>query len=187
MRLVYIYGPPGVGKLTVARELAALTGFKLFHNHLAANLASSVLPNQSDAYVRLVRQVWRDTFTEAVREAVDLICTAFFHGRPEDAQFVRWMLEPIYAGGGTVVYVQLRCARDEWLRRVPNASRLALNKLVDAQAAAALADQLDVFASVPFEPHLCIVNTSVPAGAVARQIAECFSLPMLGSGAGRPL
>ncbi len=34
MRLVFIYGPPGVGKLTVARELAALTGFKLFHNHL---------------------------------------------------------------------------------------------------------------------------------------------------------
>ncbi len=38
MQLVYLYGPPGVGKLTVARELVALTGFKLFHNHLAVNL-----------------------------------------------------------------------------------------------------------------------------------------------------
>jgi hypothetical protein len=118
---------------------------------------------------------------------MDLICTAFYRGRPEDAGFVRWMLEPIYAGGSTVVSVQLRCAREEWLRRVQHASRMALSKLVDAQAAAVLADQVDVFAAVPFEPRLCIDNTSVPAGAVARQIAECFSLPVLGSGAGRPL
>ncbi len=34
MKLVFIYGPPASGKLTVARELAALTGYKLFHNHL---------------------------------------------------------------------------------------------------------------------------------------------------------
>jgi len=30
VRLVVIYGAPAVGKLTTARALAALTGFKLF-------------------------------------------------------------------------------------------------------------------------------------------------------------
>ena len=34
MKLVFIYGPPAVGKLTVAKELAALTGFKVFHNQV---------------------------------------------------------------------------------------------------------------------------------------------------------
>ena len=38
MKLVILYGPPGVGKLTVGRELAARTGFKLFHNHLTVDL-----------------------------------------------------------------------------------------------------------------------------------------------------
>jgi len=34
MKLVFIYGPPAVGKLTVANALAKVTGFKVFHNHL---------------------------------------------------------------------------------------------------------------------------------------------------------
>ena len=42
MQLVFIHGAPAVGKLTVARELAALTGFRLFHNHLTVDLAGSV-------------------------------------------------------------------------------------------------------------------------------------------------
>ena len=32
MKLVFIYGQAGVGKLTVGRELADLTGIALFHN-----------------------------------------------------------------------------------------------------------------------------------------------------------
>ncbi len=36
MQLVFLYGPPGVGKLTVGNALSALTGYKLFHNHLTS-------------------------------------------------------------------------------------------------------------------------------------------------------
>jgi len=32
--LVFIVGPPAVGKMTVGRELSSLTGFPFFHNHL---------------------------------------------------------------------------------------------------------------------------------------------------------
>ena len=34
MKHLFLYGAPAVGKLTVAKELADLTGYKLFHNHL---------------------------------------------------------------------------------------------------------------------------------------------------------
>ena len=87
------------------------------------------------------------------------------------------MLKPIYRGGGVVAYVQLTCARDEWLQRIQDGSRHALNKLVDPQAALALADQVDLFAPVPFEPALCIDNTSLPPRIVASQIADYFGLP----------
>ena len=43
MRLVFLYGPPAVGKLTVAKALARLTGYKVFHNHLTIDLVASIL------------------------------------------------------------------------------------------------------------------------------------------------
>jgi broad-specificity NMP kinase len=35
MKLVFLYGRPGVGKLTIARRLCERSGLRLFHNHLA--------------------------------------------------------------------------------------------------------------------------------------------------------
>ncbi len=44
MTFVLLYGPPAVGKLTVANELAKLTDFKVFHNHLSIDLVEAVFP-----------------------------------------------------------------------------------------------------------------------------------------------
>jgi predicted kinase len=32
--LCLVYGPPAVGKLTVAKEIAARIGYRLVHNHV---------------------------------------------------------------------------------------------------------------------------------------------------------
>ena len=39
MDFVFLYGAPAVGKLTVGRELARLTGVRLFDNHLVVDAA----------------------------------------------------------------------------------------------------------------------------------------------------
>ena len=40
--LVVIVGPPASGKTAVGHELARLTGFRLFHNHLTAEPAAAL-------------------------------------------------------------------------------------------------------------------------------------------------
>ena len=42
MKLILPYGPPGVGKMTIAKELAAITGYTLFHNHMLLNALSDI-------------------------------------------------------------------------------------------------------------------------------------------------
>ncbi len=37
MRLVILFGPPAVGKMTVGYELEKLTGLRLFHNHMTVD------------------------------------------------------------------------------------------------------------------------------------------------------
>lgn len=42
MKLVFIYGPPAVGKFTVVRELSRQTGFKLYDNHVSINFVKTL-------------------------------------------------------------------------------------------------------------------------------------------------
>ena len=55
MKLIFLYGAPGTGKLTVARELAALTGYRLFHNHLTVDLAKAIFDFGTPDYLEYVR------------------------------------------------------------------------------------------------------------------------------------
>jgi hypothetical protein len=56
VKLVFIYGVPGVGKLTTARVLAALTGFKVFHNHLSFNLVNAIFDFPSPPFGELANE-----------------------------------------------------------------------------------------------------------------------------------
>lgn len=42
MKLIFLYGPPAVGKFTVGKVLVKLTGYKLFHNQLTSDLVESI-------------------------------------------------------------------------------------------------------------------------------------------------
>jgi len=176
MRVVFLYGPPGVGKLSVGSELAALTGFKLFHNHLTVDLVTAVFPRHSASWFRLLRRIRREVFAEAAREEADLVCTGVAKDTVEHIEAVRTMLEPVWARGGTVLFVQLVCAREELLTRVQSESRRARGKLVDPQA---LLEQYELFVTMPFEPHLRLDTTHVPPAGAATKIATHYSLPLL--------
>jgi hypothetical protein len=177
MRLVYLYGPPGVGKLTVARELGALTGFKLLHNHLTVNLVVSVFPRGTEAFSRLLRQFRADMFAEAARADIDLVVTSVFLDTPEQVAAIQRTIEPVYAGGGDVLFVKLVCDRDTWLARVPNDSRRVEHKLTDPDGAVAIFKGGDPFGTFPVGPHLTIDTTHLPPSEAAEQIATHYSLP----------
>jgi hypothetical protein len=181
MRLLFLYGPPGVGKLTVARELVALTGFKLFHNHLTIDLVTSVFPRGASAYSRLVHRFRRDMFTEAARADVDLIFT-YVYAHPDDEADVRDMVAPVQANGGDVLFVQLSCRRDVLLRRVGAESRVAHGKIRDPALLAGLMDHYDLFDAVPFGESLQIDTSDTLPPDAARQIAAHYSLPTITRG-----
>ena len=177
MRLVYLYGPPGVGKLTVASELVALTGFKLFHNHLTVDLVRSVFPLNSEPYTRLVRQLRRDMVAEAARAGINLVFTGVYLGTEEQLAAIRRFIEPVDASGGVVQLVQLTCRLDVWRARVPNESRRALNKLTDPDRALGLFAGGDPFAVMPIEPVLTVDTTHLPPSQAAARIVAHYGLP----------
>jgi broad-specificity NMP kinase len=132
MKLIFLHGAPAVGKLTVARELARLTGFRLFHNHLTVDLVSSLFAFGSEPFIRLREEIWRAAFAEAARADVSLIFTF----NPESTvreHFVQDAIDVVAAAGGRLVFVELTCAEGELERRLEDGSRKEFGKLASVE------------------------------------------------------
>jgi hypothetical protein len=132
MKLVFIHGEPAVGKLTVARELAKLSGFRLFHNHLTVDLLSAVFDFGSAPFVMLREHIWLSVFREATLQNVSLIFT-FNPERTVRDRFIQDTLDVVAKEGGQVVFVELICSEDELERRIADPSRNEFGKLSSVQ------------------------------------------------------
>lgn len=132
MKLVFLHGRPAVGKLTAARELAALTGFSLFHNHLTVDLVSSLFPFGSEPFIRLREQIWLAAFAEAARNDVSLIFT-FNPEHTVREHFVQDAIETVSAAGGKVIFVELTCTEAELEQRIDDVSRKEFGKLASVE------------------------------------------------------
>ena len=145
-------------------------------HHLTVDLVTAVFPRESEVWYRLLRRIRRDVFAEAARAGVDLIFTGVYRDTAGQAEAIRTMLEPVRTGGGSVLFVQLACAREELLVRVQSDSRRARGKLTDPQV---LVERYDLFATMPSEPHLRLDTTHKSPAQAAAQIATHYSLPLL--------
>jgi chloramphenicol 3-O-phosphotransferase len=173
MKLVFLYGAPGVGKLTVARELAKLTGFRLFHNHLTVDLVSSLFPFGTEPFILLREQIWLSAFRDAARNRVSLIFT-FNPERTVHEAFIQDTLDVVVGAGGRVIFVELTCSQDELERRIENPSRSEFGKLSSIELYRALKDSGAFhFTTLPSDLSLDTTHTS-PA-ATAALISENIS------------
>ena len=128
MELVFIHGPAAVGKLTVARALAGITGFAVFHNHLTVDAPTSVFPFGSEPFVALREQIWRSVFGEAARRGTPLIFT-FTPEKTVRPSFVADTIEVVESAGGHVLFVKLTCHPEELECRIEDRSRSEYGKL----------------------------------------------------------
>lgn len=128
MKLIFIHGAPAVGKLTVARELATLTGFRLFHNHLTVDLLSAAFDFGSGPFVQLREEIWLSVFREAARQDTSLIFT-FNPERTVRERFIQDAIDVVNEAGGTIVFIELTCAENELEWRLGDPSRSEFGKL----------------------------------------------------------
>ena len=106
--LIYLYGPPAVGKLTVAERLSALTGWPIFHNHLSVNAVRPVFGFGSKPFIEVVQRFRLDVVHTAMTEGINLIFTnnSAWGGPDSRARFVAFaaaMRNAAETGGGRPV------------------------------------------------------------------------------------
>ena len=129
MILVCIYGPAASGKLTIAREVGARTGFPVFHNHLVVDMLVPVFGFGTPPFVELREQVWLEVLQRAAEEGLDGVVTTFTPERTVRHRFIGDLTATIAAASGQTIFVELICPEEELERRMENESRAKFGKI----------------------------------------------------------
>jgi tRNA uridine 5-carbamoylmethylation protein Kti12 len=175
MKLVFIYGPPASGKLTVSKELAKLTGFRLFDNHVSIQFVQSLFDFGTEPFSRLTDKYRIEMIEEAAKEGVDTIFT-FVYERKTDDPFVRRVIRKVNRHGGKVCFVRLQCERNELHRRVVQETRKSYGKIATKKLLEAVFRKYDLGGEVSSQPSLSIDTTFQSPKRTARTIAQYYNL-----------
>ena len=175
MKLVFIYGAPAVGKLTVANEIAEQTKFKVFHNHLSIDAIEPIFDFGTKSFARLIDLIRVETIAEAARENVDLIHT-FCYAKDLDDEYVAKITGAVESNGGEICFVLLTCAKSELEQRVLADSRKQYGKANNLEILNEILDKYDLFSPVPERESLQIDNTNLSPEVVAQKIIGHYHL-----------
>ena len=176
MKLIFIYGLPATGKLTVAVELAAMTGYKLFHNHLVVDLLLSVFDFGSPPFVELREDIWLSVFEQACRGRLPGLIFTFAPEGTVRPGFIAEVKSAVAREGGEVDFVELVCPLAELKRRIDSPSRHAYQKLSSVSQFEQLhADGIFDALNMP-EPRLSIDTSLCTPNEAAMEIMRTLKI-----------
>ncbi|SDE32646.1 DEAD/DEAH box helicase family protein [Auraticoccus monumenti] len=185
MHLVVVHGPPAVGKMAVGRALSQLTGYPLFHNHMAIEPLLGVFDFGTEPFQRLVRLIRRSVLAEAVGSGLPglVITYVMDFDDPGDAAFLEDVIAPVTEAGGPVDHLELVAGLDVRLAREGTPLRVAEKRSKrDVAAARALLHRLDgrrlnSEGDFPFTGrHLVVDNSRLSPEAVASRVVDEWGL-----------
>lgn len=185
-KFVLIIGPQAVGKMTVGQELAKLTGYKLFYNHMTIEMVRLIFDYDKESYRKMNRLIRYEVFKEFAKsnEKGIIFTGCFDFGKDfetEKEETDRWMslFDETYV-------VELEASLEERLRRNKTANRLehkaskrdlewSENDLLKSIEKHRLNSNPGEGEKI-FKNYLKIVNTDLSAIDVAQMIKEKFNL-----------
>ena len=192
MKLIVIFGPGAVGKMTVGFELQKLTGLRLFHNHMTIEPLLNIFKHGTPQFNLLSAEFRRRVMEEvATSDLPGMIFTFVWAlNLPKEKTYIDNLTAIFEREGADVHFVELYAEQAERIQRNKTPLRLE-NKaskrdiafseriLVEQDAEYQLNSDGDFFYP---DQHLRIDNTHLSAAEVAQIIVEKLDLDTLNNG-----
>lgn len=185
-KFIQIIGPQAVGKMTVGQELAKITGYKLFYNHMTIEMVRLIFDYDRESFLRINSIIRYEIFKEfAKSNQKGIIFTGCFDFgndfEKEKEETDRWMefFDETYT-------IELETTLEERLRRNKTENRLKYKEskrdLEWSEKDLLRSLERHRLNSMPgegeriFKNFLKIDNTNLSAREVAKMIKEKFDL-----------
>ena len=175
MKLIFIYGLPGVGKLTVAKALSDQTGLNLFHNHMVLDPIITLFGVSSFSSSKLRESIWINFFRHAASVPLDGIIFTFCFDSALSKNFLS-KVEHALGPQGSICFVKLTCSENALRKRLPQKSRKVFGKATSFEKL--MEDISDKYFYLPRlrRKVLAIDNSFLSAKKVATIIAKEYNL-----------
>lgn len=184
MRLLMLFGPQAVGKMTVGQELEKITPLRLFHNHMTIEPVLRIFGEFRSSTILKMRELIFEEFLQT--DHYGLIFTFQWCFDVEDdwkyAQHVAGMFR---ASGAEVDWVELtapldvrfeRNGTENRLKEKPSKRNLEMSEFFLRHAEEKYRDT-SLPGEITFPNYLRIDNSDRSAAEVAKMIAEHFGYP----------
>jgi|GEM_PF-6120340 hypothetical protein len=90
MKLIFIYGPPASGKLTIAEIVSARTGIPLFHNHISRDLVKDIYGDELKKHYALVTTIRLDVIEYCGKTIPTFSSRMFMRAKPMMQTSKKW-------------------------------------------------------------------------------------------------
>lgn len=175
MKLIIIYGPPSVGKLTVAKSLAEITGFKILHNHLVSDLVLSVFDRNTLVAINLNAYIKNLIFEHAAEVNERGIITTFLYDSNKRDQIDKWCADCFKIMNkykSEVFLIRLSCDIETLKLRVADPSRIGTKKITSPERLLRIIENEGSFGKISeyIAKSLHIDNTDIHPDKVAQMI-----------------
>lgn len=186
MKLIIIFGPHAVGKMTVGQHLAEMTDLKLFHNHMTIEPITELFKGYPEHFHRLKDLFRNEIFNSFLNtDQYGMIFTYMWaFDAQEDWDYINNLEQLFLSHGAEVYYVELEADFNTRIQRNKTENRL-LNK--PSKRNTEYSEQLfrhleekyrlnSLPGEIKKEHYLRINNTNMPPERTALLIKETFGL-----------
>lgn len=174
MKCTVVYGPPAVGKQTVAEELARFSRAVIVDNGRVIDLIQPLIASNNPEFASLVYSLQLQILNAAMRFGThNIIFTFTFSASAKpDVAFLQTLLEAGKRHNVPVELIHLTAKPRVLLERVTHETRRAAGKLTDSKILDAMLKQYDMQSPYPYASGINIDTTHLLPKEVADQIVR---------------